>query len=169
MIILCRGLVRSEVGSHQMSPACPQICHLLAIFHHCVQWRDIVGREHTLKGLASALIELMSTYSHIAIYNICTGCLMMLLVLVINRHWARLPDGYGRKATPLQGSPDIINVLCVWQSNDPTNSAVRCSWNATFQHGKIAEFIAVIFGMFLFLCKRHRPKSPAHHSNKIEI
>lgn len=41
-----------------------------------------------------------------------TGNLMMLLVLVINRYWAWLPDGYGSKATPLQGSPDI-NVLCV--------------------------------------------------------
>lgn len=43
---------------------------------------------------------------------------MMLLVLVINRYWACSPDGYGYKAMLLQGSPDIINVLCVWQSND---------------------------------------------------
>lgn len=70
MLILCR---RSEGGSHQVLPACPQICHLLAIFHHSVHWSDIVGRRHALKGPASgSAIELTSTSSPISIYKICS-------------------------------------------------------------------------------------------------
>lgn len=111
---------------------------------------DIVWREHTLKGLAfrSALIERTSTSSHICAG---TGSLIMLLVLIINRYWAQSPDGYGAKATPLQGSPDIINVLCVWQRSDPMLIQLHVAYT-TFQHGKRAEvFVEIIVGM-------HRPK-----------
>lgn len=110
-----------------MLPVCPQICHLLAIFLRC----SLKGycREGTYIKGSGFRISSYRTNEHIlsyislslSIYKIYagTGSRMMLLVLVINRYWARLPDGNGSKATLLQGSSDIINVLCVWQSNDP--------------------------------------------------
>lgn len=81
---------------------------------------------------------------------------MKILVLVINRYWARWRDGYGSKAIPLQGSPDIINVLCVWQSNDPMLIQLHVAHAAETPPSnmvKAEEFIAVIVGMFLFLSK----------------
>lgn len=59
--------------------------HLLAILQPLCSVKGYCGEGTYIKGLAfeSALIELMSTYSHIIYAG--TGSLMMLLVLVINR------------------------------------------------------------------------------------
>lgn len=82
---------------------------------------------------------------------------MKLLVLVINRYWAWWRDGFGSKAIPLQGSPNIINVLCVWQSNDPVLIQLHVAHAAETPPSDMVKeprsFFAVIVGMFLFLSK----------------
>lgn len=91
---------------------------------------------------------------------------MMLLVLVINRYWARLPDGYGSKATLLQGSSDIINVLCVWQSNDPTLIQLHVAYAVeTLPSNMVKELRSLLqslSGCFCFWVKAHFDTDQSH-------
>lgn len=172
MIILCRGLVRSEGGSHQMLPACAQICHLLAISHHCVHWRDIAAGEHTLEGLAfeSALFELMSTYSHVQICNMCRHRQSDDAVSACDQHGcqARSPDGCGF-TIPLQWSLDIINVLCVWPNNDPLLIQMQVT---RADESLRSDILKDLRRLLLCLCKGtfwHWRKSPARLRNGTKI
>lgn len=91
---------------------------------------------------------------------------MKLLVLVINRYWARWTDGYGSKAIPLQGSPDIINVLCVWQSNDPMLIQLHVANAAETPPSKMVEELRSLLqsssGCFCFWVKAHFDTDQSH-------